>query len=136
MQLGPLTLADGYLAIAASATIEELEGPAEKLFLMQKNAPWWIGDFMLFGERRFGDDIWQAVPPWASESMIGRYIAHSTKFKPTNRVPAASWTLHSMCTKYDPMLRKAMLNHAVANGLSAEDFREYLKERDNAPKEA
>jgi hypothetical protein len=131
LQIGPLTLHDGYLTISPNATLEELEGPAEQLFLMQKNAPWWIGDFVLFGERRFGDDIYQAVPIWASESMIGRYVAHSTKYKPTSRVSAASWTLHSMCAKYDPLLRKALLGHAVSNGMSADEFREYLRTRDN-----
>lgn len=129
MRLGDLTLMDGSLLIEPSATVESIESGAQKLFFFQKNAPWWIGDLIMFGEARWGDDIWQVVPEGTSEEMIGRYVAHSRKIKPSQRVPAATWTMHSIAAKIkDSSLRKAMLNHAVGESMNSEEFKQYVQE--------
>ena len=127
MQLGSITLMDGYLLLSPDAEIETLEPEAAKLFFMQRNINWWLGDLINFGEARWGDDIWQAIPEDASETMLGRFVAHSKKIKPTDRVPGASWTMHSICAKIEPQLRKAVLNHAANERMDTEEFREYLK---------
>ncbi len=127
MQLDQMTLMDGYLLIDHDAEVEYMEQDAEKLFFMQRNINWWIGDLITFGEARWGDDIWQAIPEGASESMIRRYSAQSRIIKPLDRVPSASWTMHSISAKVERNLRKALLNHAVQEGMDTEEFREYLK---------
>lgn len=127
MQLGPITLMDGYLTISPDAEVEHLEPEVERLFFIQRNINWWIGDVITFGEARWGDDIWQAIPEGASESMIRRFAAHSRIIKPLDRVPSASWTMHSISAKVERNLRKALLNHAVQEGMDTEEFREYLK---------
>lgn len=127
MQLGSLTLLDGYLILGADAEVESLEADAAKLFFMQRNINWWIGDLINFGEARWGDEIWQVVPEGTSESMIGRFVAHSKRIKPTDRVPGASWTMHSISAKVEPTLRRALLSHAVIEGMETDEFREYLK---------
>ena len=127
MKLGALTLMDGYLLIDADAEVESLEPEVEKLFFMQRNINWWLGDLINFGEARWGDDIWQTIPEGTSESMLGRFVAGCRKIKPTDRVPGASWTMHSICAKVEPTLRKALLNHGAAEGMETEEFREYIK---------
>lgn len=129
MKLGHLTLMDGMLLIEPEATVESIESSAQKLFFFQKNAPWWIGDLVMFGEARWGDELWQVVPEGTSEEMIGRYVAQSRKMKPSQRVPAATWTMHSIAAKIkDSSLRKAMLNHAVCESMNTDEFRTYVTE--------
>lgn len=127
MQIGPMTLMDGYLLLGPEADVETLESHAQKLFFMQKNINWWIGDLVNFGEARWGDELWQAIPEGVSETMIGRFVAMSRKVKPLDRVPSASWTMHSISAKVESNLRKALLNHAVSEGMETDEFREYLK---------
>jgi hypothetical protein len=127
MKLGPLLLLDGYLALGPEATVEAIEPEAEKLFLMQANINWWIGDLITFGEARFGDDIWQVVPIGVSPGYIDRAVAHSQKIKASDRVPGVSWTIHSMVMKFEPKVRRALLQKAASEQMDTSQFSEFLK---------
>jgi len=127
MKLGPLVLSDGYLAIEPSATVSDIEPAACDIFLMQRNINWWVGDLITFGEARFGDEIWQAIPEYASVSHINRTAAQTRKYKPTDRVPAASWTQHTMVASMGTSVRRALLVKAATDRMNTAEFTEFLK---------
>lgn len=129
MKIGPLLLLDGYLSISPEATVESIEPAAEKLFMMQANVNWWIGDLITFGEARFGDDIWQVVPHGVSPGYLDRVVAHSQKIKASDRVQGVgvSWTMHSMVMKFEPKVRRALLQKAAEEQMDTSQFSEFLK---------
>lgn len=107
--------------------MESIEPEAQKLFLMQSSVNWWLGDLITFGEARFGDDIWQVVPERVSPGYIDRVVAHSQKIKASDRVPGVSWTHHSMVMKFEPKVRRALLQKAAEERLDTRQFSEFLK---------
>jgi hypothetical protein len=128
-----MTLSDGFLVVDADATINDIEEHVEKLFFMQRNVNWWIGDLITFGEARFGDDIWQAMPMNASHGQMTRSAAQARKYKITERVPGASWTQHGMVASFTPALRKAILRQAVDACMDTTEFSNYIKRLSKEP---
>jgi hypothetical protein len=74
---------DSFLLIPSALMLERLpkdeqwESMAEHLFTIQRSIYWWIGDFVLHGESQIGDDIYQALDPSFSLSLIERCVAVS-----------------------------------------------------------
>lgn len=133
MIVGPFALLPGQLAVMKQAPIEVWEENAKLLFDMQKHVPWWIGDLVVFGEARFGDDFWQVPPESASEKMIQRFAGVSRAFKIDERVPGLSWTHHVTAMRIKSQkLRSALLRHAESEGMDGNAFGEWLRsmERD------
>jgi hypothetical protein len=127
VKVGPLQLMEGFLSLGPEATLESVEPAADVLFLMHRNVNWWIGDLVNFGEARWGDDIWQAIPDTVSERFIGRVVAHAKKYRPTERVIGASWTMHSMVAKLHPDDRRRLLRQAVDERMDTVGFTELVK---------
>lgn len=128
MLVGPFALLPGQLAVMQHAPITEWEENAKLLFDMQKHVPWWIGDLVVFGEARFGDDFWQVPPQGASEKLIQRFAGVSRSFKTDERVPGLSWTHHVSAMRVkSPKLRTAFLRRAEADGMDSQAFSEWLR---------
>lgn len=128
MIIGPFALLPGQLAVS-NAPIEEWEKYLPTLFAMQKYVPWWIGDSVVFGEARFGDDFWQAVPMDASEKLTQRFGGVSRKIPAEDRVLGLSWTHHVTALRIQhPKLRSALLRRAERDGLDTEAFGKLVRE--------
>lgn len=127
MKVGPLTLADAMLLIDPDCSVEDLEWPVQNVFWMLRNANWWAGDALVFGEARFGDDIWQCVPEWMSEKQCERLMRQSSKVKPSSRVAEVSWTHHSYVQKVSsPILQRSLLSKAATEKMDSEQFRLFV----------
>ena len=123
MKIGPFALLPARLAIVEHTSLEDWEEPIKTLFDLQRHVPFYIGDAILFGEARFGDDIWQSVPMDASERLTSRLVGVATKFPPEERFPTLSWTHHVTALRIgDPMLRRALLRRAAQEGLGTGEF--------------
>ena len=61
--------ADGY-SLPADLTFDEWRGVLDTLHSMQRSVNWWIGDTLVYGERRFPDRHSQALPT-AEEDPTG-----------------------------------------------------------------
>jgi hypothetical protein len=128
MTIGPFALLPGQLAITEQAPIEVWEENAKLLFDMQKHVPWWIGDLVVFGEARFGDDFWQIPPMDASEKMIQRFAGVSRVFKTSERLPGLSWTHHITAMRIkSPKLRTAFLRQAEEHAMDTQQFSEWIR---------
>ncbi len=131
MKIGPFTLADGGLSIAPSG-IEEWEEGLGSLVFMQRNIPWWIGDALVYGEARFGDDVYQAFPLDVSVAMVERYAAIARKIKPSQRNTSISYSHHvAAIVIKDDVARSAAMRYAARGGLSSSEFRAYIKDKMN-----
>jgi hypothetical protein len=129
MKVGPFLLMAGALS-AEDATIEAWEEGASQVMAMQRNVNWWIGDMVVFGEARWGDEFWQVVPMDASVSLLERCAGVSKKYPPGERFPSLSWThhVHALRVK-DKVARRSVLRHAEREGMDSEEFRVFISER-------
>lgn len=129
MKLGPFILLKAALSIEPSS-LEDWEAGASQLVALQKYIPWYLGDMVVFGEAQWGDDFWQAVPLDTSISMLERFAGVARKYPQAERNKTLSWTHHVTALKIkDPIARRSVLRHAEREGMSNEEFREYLMEK-------
>lgn len=129
MKVGPFLLLAGGLS-AEHATIENWENAAAQIVAMQRNVNWWLGDLVVYGEAKWGDDFWQCVPLDTSISLLERCAGVCRKYPHEERFPSLSWThhVHALRVK-DKVARRSVLRHAEREGLDGEEFRVLIQER-------
>lgn len=137
MKIGPLTLFDTMASMEPLCRIEDIEDAFQKIVWMNTSSPWWIGDTLVFGEARFGDDIWQIVPETYSERHLQRLMAQCRKIKPTDRVAGLFWTHHGIVAGIkDPLLQRSLLRKAAEDRMDTRAFKQYVDGAINAKKES
>ncbi len=64
---------------------------------MGKAVQWWIGDWLLFGENRFGEQFAQAASEtgYSEESLRG-FLWVASRIPPSVRRPTLSWSHHQV----------------------------------------
>ena len=128
MKFGPFVCLPGSLAVVGIDGVDSWELHAQELFNMQKNVPWWLGDLVVFGEARFGDDFWQTVPEDIDLSMLQRFAKVASLMPPADRIPELSWTHHSIALKIkDTNLRNAALQMALKKCMDTKEFGKYIE---------
>ena len=126
--VGPFALLPSQLSIVKHAPIEEWEEAAQVVFGMQKWAPFWIGDMVLFGEARFGDEFWQVPPMDASRNSIDRFVGVTGKIKPEDRAKTLSFTHHMTAMRIkEPSVRAALLRRAESQMMDTEEFSQLVR---------
>jgi hypothetical protein len=127
--VGPFALLPAQLQVVKFAAIEEWEASAKTLFEMQKWSPWWIGDLMVYGEARFGDDAWQIPPLDASASSVERFVAVARKIPPEARMKSLSFQHHLLALRIkEPSVRQAALRKAESDAMNTEEFGKFLRQ--------
>lgn len=123
MKFGPFVCMSGGLAIAGIEDVESWERHGRNLFQMQKNVPWWLGDYCVFGEQRFGEDFWQCIPENMDVKMLENFTRMAKIFPPEERFPDLSWRHHSISLRIkNREVRRAMLRIAERDNLDANAF--------------
>ena len=77
MKFGHLVCMSGSLAIGRMEPLSEWERHGRNLFQMQSNVPWWLGDYCVFGEQRFGEEFWQSIPEDVDVAMLENFARMS-----------------------------------------------------------
>jgi hypothetical protein len=96
---------------------------------------WWIGDWLLFGEGRYGEKYADAVEATGRSKQTLKNYAWVAQNVPTSRRRARlSWSHHEAIAKLGPREQKAWLDRAERERWSVEEFRGML--RDPEPIEA
>jgi hypothetical protein len=122
LSLGSFTLLPSYMVMKAVPELEEFESPMEALIFFQKNVFWWIGDMILEGEKKYGDYIWQCVPPGVSQEMLDRCVAVAKAYPRTERNHNLSWTHHMVVS--NKRNRQKLLKEAEEQGWSSGELRQ------------
>jgi hypothetical protein len=98
-------------------------------------SPWWLGDALVYGERRFPDRHSQALPTaeedpsGARQSRIKSAVWVSSKFPPVTRVTELSWSHHRAVAEFDPPEAKALLEAAKREKLATRELIERANKR-------
>jgi hypothetical protein len=91
-------------------------------------SPWWLGDAIVYGERRFPDRHAQALPTaeedpqGARQSRMKSAAWVSSKFPPVTRVTELSWSHHRAVAEFEPVEARRLLMAAVNDKLSTRDL--------------
>ncbi len=106
---------------------EDWEPAFHQIFWMQRNLPWWIGDFILHAEANLGEDYSQIFPLDVSEQQMNRFRWMSSLFTPEERVGSLSWTHHFAVAKLDKKIASALLTKAAVNQWDSQTLKEEVK---------
>jgi hypothetical protein len=100
------------------ATLRDVEGAVQ----------WWIGDWLNYGERKWGEYFAQAVDePEADRWKNYKWVAN--KVERSTRVDNLSWSHHREVAKLDEPEQRKWLGLAVEQGLTKEELHQAI----NAP---
>lgn len=116
-----LTLPEG-LSFAdweqAGALLQRIEGAVR----------WWVGDWLNFGERRYGEAYSQAIlETGLAERSITNAQWVAGKIEPTRRRVDLSWSHHSEVAALEPAEQDRMLAAAADKGWNQKALRQAVK---------
>lgn len=117
-------------------SVADLTAVAEQACFNQFSSNWHIGDAAIAAKAELGDDNWsQCFPEWASVDHIGRCEAVARAYKPEERNPLVSWSIHKDLANHPARLAK-VAEHAE-NGRTSDEAREINKQerQQDAPRE-
>lgn len=97
---------------------------------------WWVGDWLLTGERKWGSRYLQAVHVlgWNEQRLMDTaYVARNVP--PAQRKANLSWSHHKAIAPYsdEPEKQEEYLTTAEAEGLSVNEFRVVVLEAEGKP---
>lgn len=107
------------LALPGDLSYEEWQASGHMLARVGRASSWWIGDWLLFGEDRFGEVAAQAVDELGLDvQTISNYRWISRTYPPTSREENLTWRHHFDAAGLDVPARTALLARAKNEGLS------------------
>ncbi len=107
-------------------TVESMETWGKDLTDTQKSINWHLGDLALAAKAKLGEDNFsQVFPVDVSIGLIQRCEAVARAYKPQERNPAASWTVHM--THANKPNRIALVAAAVDAGRTSDEERKHSK---------
>ena len=118
------------LVLAEKITLEQLLDVAAEVALVSQGHQWWIGDLLVDGERRFGDDFAQAtavleqarVEP--QTQLNYRWVA--SRIDHDRRREQLTWSHHEAVARLTAKQQTKALDYAIKNELTVRQLRDYV----------
>lgn len=124
----PGAMSETSLVLPEGLSFEEWEAVGSTLKRVEKSVRWWIGDWMTYGERAYGETYSQAI------EVTGRsyqdladmaYVSKAIQF--SERSENLTWSHHKEVAPLEPIVRSAWLVAAEDNDWSTRELREQIK---------
>lgn len=99
-----------------------------RLGVIGRGAGWWIGDWVRYGNERFGERYVRAsrITGYDVQTLMNMvYVA--SRFEPDERREALSWSHHAELAAVDPAEREQWLDLAESQRLSVRCLREEMR---------
>jgi hypothetical protein len=99
-----------------------------------RGAGWWIGDWLKYGEHKYGEHYASAatITGYGVQSLMNMaYVA--SRFEISRRRETLSWSHHSELAALPHAEQEAWLDRAAANGLSIKELRQELRNAHATP---
>lgn len=109
---------------------EEWEAIGDRLSRVGAAVNWWIGDWINYGERKYGEKYAQALALFDGQfdySALAKLASIARNIKSLRRNKLLSWSHHYEVAKLDDDAQSALLNLAENNHLSVRDLREAVR---------
>jgi len=114
--------ADGHLSLL------EWSQSGRRLGVIGRASGWWIGDWLNYGNARFGERYVRAarITGYDVQTLMNMvYVA--SKFEPERRRDELSWSHHAELAALEPAQQDRWLERAVAERLSVRCLREEVR---------
>jgi hypothetical protein len=114
--------ADGY-DLPPDLTYDEWRSVVALAEYIHAASPWWLGDALVYGERRFPETHAQALPTaeedphGARQSRMKQAVWVSSKFPPVTRVTGLSWSHHRAAAELELPAARSLLREAAEKNL-------------------
>ena len=128
LRIGKFRFAATGLVVDDRPEIEEWASPLQFALWCQRASPWWIGDLLVQGEGRFGEEFAQICEGEVSHDMLQRYEGVARKVPIRNRHPDLSWSAHAAVARLPVDSQRAWLDRAFAEGWSSTDLQKKVSE--------
>jgi N6-adenosine-specific RNA methylase IME4 len=122
------TWSETALELPENLSFEDWERTGALLGRIGRACQWWIGDWLNFGERKYGEKYSQAMEATGYEySTLNsfRYVAQQIEL--VRRRTSLSWSHHETVAALDPPEQDDWLEKAAAEGWSVSELRRQLK---------
>lgn len=114
--------------LAADLGLPAWSEAGRRLGTIGRGVGWWIGDWLLYGNRRFGERYTRArrITGYDVQTLMNMaYIA--SRFEPSRRREQLSFSHHAELAPLAPADQERWLSHAEAERLSVRCLREELR---------
>lgn len=117
----------GYTA-PESLTYQEWLQAGETIKRIDRLKNFAMGDWILAGERKFGQMYSQALDDfeWGNYNKLTKLVWVASRIPPSRRRPELSWTHHHHVSKFAPEVQDYWLQFAIDNHLNSDDLRESI----------
>jgi hypothetical protein len=116
------------LQIANNLPFEEWQQLGVTLQGMGKSLAWWIGDWLNYGERTYGEKYAQAVEETGiDKGRLANYVWVASRVETSLRNENLSWSHHRMVADLEPNEQREWLQRAQDEGLGASELRAAIK---------
>ena len=120
------------LHIPEETSFDDWQALGVKLRQMEQSVMWWIGDWLRFGERKYGETYTQAIEATGySKSSLqdAKWVAGA--FEPSERSEHLPWSHHAATASLPKSDRAAIMERAATEGLSVRETKALAKQEKN-----
>lgn len=108
--------------------LAEWVAQGQRLGVMGQSAGWWVGDWLKFGNARYGEKYSRAIKITSYDSQtLMNMVWIASRFEVSRRREKLSWSHHVEVAALDLLTQERLLNHAEAERLSVRDMRELVR---------
>ena len=116
------------LTLREGLSYERWQEIGETLQNMAGALPFWVGDWLNYGERTYGETYAQAVEATGMKTQtLLNYASVASRVQLPARVDSLSWSHHREVAALEPPEQVALLERAVAENLSTRELRLLVK---------
>jgi hypothetical protein len=121
------------LVIPDGLDFEAWEQMGGTLSVMERGHQWWIGDWLNYGERTYGEKYAQAVQETGrrQQTLMNR-ASVAGRIPPESRRPGLSWSAHRAVAYLEPFERDRLLDEAEREGWGSRELEAAVQDRQKA----
>lgn len=124
----PGAITETGLDLPADLTFEEWEATGQTLGRIGRACQWWIGDWLNYGERAYGEKYAQAMEATGLDyATVADYAYVARHIESSVRTENLSWSHHKVVAALEPPDQDVYLKKAAENGWSVSELRKQIK---------
>lgn len=120
------------LHIPENTSFDDWSALGRTLQQMEKSVMWWIGDWLRFGERKYGETYTQAIEAtgYSNDTLRqAKWVAGA--YEPCERTHNLSWSHHKEAASLPASERAEVLSRAASGNLSTRETKVLAKQEKN-----
>lgn len=123
----PGTLTETGYSLPEGLSFEMWEAIGEHLQRVERCSRWWIGDWIAYGERKWGEMYAQAIETTGhSYGSLANAVYVSSRIDISRRRENLSWSHHQEVAALEPADQKAWLDRTEVEGWTVRELRSHV----------